>query len=162
MFTIKADYSEQLEVSAGMERVREFFAELGNFVELMPGIESIRNQAGGIKLWMVSADVPMLGSMRASFPVAQTENRPELIEWSPAPGEKSNFLRYVAEFEERGARTLVRVAQRVEMRRAQAKELHMLAGFVGEKRISAEMQRYVTQMVSTFLERARARLEAQS
>lgn len=159
MFTIKADYSEQVELKTSMDRAREFFAELRNFVELMPGIESIKNQSGGGKLWTVSADVPLLGSMRAAFPLAQTEDQPELIEWSPAPGEKSNFLRYVVEFEERGAQTLSRIALHVEMRRQQAKELHIMAGFVGEGRISAEMQKYVTGMIKTFLQRARAKLE---
>jgi carbon monoxide dehydrogenase subunit G len=159
VFTIKADCSEQLELKTSMKRAREFFAELNNFVELMPGIESIKNQAGGLKLWTVSADVPMLGSMRAAFPLAQTEDQPELIEWSPAPGEQHNFLRYLVEFEESGAGTLSRVALHVEMRRQKAKELHVLAGLVGEGRISAEMQRYVTMMVKTFLQRALARLE---
>ncbi len=160
MFTIKADYSEQVELRAGASRAREFFAELRNFVELMPGIESIRNGAGGVKIWTVSADVPMLGSMRAAFPLARTEDAASLIEWSPAPGEKSNLLRYSIEFEERVARTLVRITLRVEMRREQAKELHLLAGLVGAGRISAEMQRYVTMMLKTFLQRARARLES--
>jgi carbon monoxide dehydrogenase subunit G len=159
VFTIKADYSEQVELKTSMERAREFFAELRNFVELMPGIESIKDQAGG-KLLTVSADMPLLGSMRAAFPLAQTEDQPELIEWSPAPGEKSNFLRYVVEFEERGAQTLSRIALHVEMRRQQARELHLMAGFVGEGRISAEMQKYVTLMIKTFLQRARAKLEA--
>jgi carbon monoxide dehydrogenase subunit G len=159
VFTIKADYSEQVELKTSLARAREFFAELRNFVELMPGIESIKNGAGGVKLWMVSADVPLLGQMRAAFPLAQTEDQPVLIEWSPAPGEKGNLLRYVVEFEESGARTLSRIALHVEMRRRQAKELHLLAGFVGEGRISAEMQKYVTGMVKTFLQRARAKLE---
>ncbi len=160
MFTIKADYSERVELRTGAGRAREFFADLRNFVELMPGIEGIRNGTGATKIWTVSADVPMLGSMRAAFPVAQTENAPQLIEWSPAPGEKSNLLRYTVEFEERGPLTQVRIALRVEMRREQAKELHMLAGLVGAGRISAEMQRYVTMMLKTFLQRARARLES--
>lgn len=160
MFRIKAEYSEQLEVKTSLERAREFFSELRNFVELMPGIESITNEAEGVIRWIVRADVPMLGLMRAAFAVEQTEDRPERIEWSPAPGEKKNYLRYTAAFEERGARTLVRIAQYVEIRRQHAKELHMLAGLVGERRISAEMQKRVAEMIRTFLTRARAQLES--
>ncbi|MGB9179775.1 MAG: hypothetical protein WCB68_11070 [Pyrinomonadaceae bacterium] len=160
MFRIKAEYSEQLEMKTTLECAREFFGEVRNFVELMPGIENITREAGGIYRWMVRADVPMLGPMRAAFAVEQTENQPELIEWSPAPSENKNYLRYIAEFEERGAKTLVRIAQKVEMRRQSAKELHLLAGLVGEGRISAEMQKRVTEMIRTFLQRARAKLEA--
>ena len=159
MFKIKADYSEQVELKTSLERAREFFGELRNFVELMPGVEAIKNQAGGIKLFMVRADVPALGAMRAAFAVEQTDDSPWRVEWSPARGEKGNFLRYVAAFEERGTRTLVRIAQHVEMRRQHARELHLLAGLIGEGRISAEMQKHVTTMIKTFVQRARAKLE---
>lgn len=159
MFKIKAEHSEQVELKTSLERAREFFGELRNFVELMPGVEAIKNQAGGIKLFMVKAEVPALGAMRAAFAVEQTDDSPWRIEWSPARGEKGNFLRYVAAFEERGAKTLVRIAQHVEMRREHARELHMFAGFVGEGRISAEMQKHVATMIKTFVQGARARLE---
>ncbi len=162
MFRIKAEYSEQILVRASVDRAREFFGELRNFAELMPGIESIRREAGGVMRWMVRAEVPALGTMRAAFAVELTEDRPERLEWSPAPIENKNYLRYAAIFEPRGARaTLVRIAQHVELRRKHAKELHLLAGLVGEGRISAEMQKRVTEMIKTFLERARVRLEGQ-
>ncbi|HEX8491865.1 MAG TPA: hypothetical protein VF658_03405 [Pyrinomonadaceae bacterium] len=161
MFRIKAEYSEQVELKTSVERARKFFGELRNFAELMPGVESIRKEASGIIRWTVRADVPLLGAMRAAFAVEQTDDRPERIEWSPAPTENQNYLRYAADFEERGASaTLVRIVQRVEMRRQHARELHLLAGLAGEGRISAEMQKRVTEMVKTFLQRARAKLES--
>jgi carbon monoxide dehydrogenase subunit G len=160
MFRIRAEYSEQIEVKTSIERAREFFDNLRNVADLMPGIEAITTEAGGIKRWMVRADIPMLGAMRAAFAVEQTDNRPERIEWSPAATEKKNYMRYVATFQERGAQTLVRIVQHVEMRRQHARELHMLAGLVGESRISAEMQRRIAEMMKTFLQRARAKLEA--
>lgn len=159
MFRIRAEYSEQIEVKTSIERAREFFDNLRNVADLMPGIEGITTEAGGIKRWMVRADIPMLGAMRAAFAVEQTDNRPERIEWSPATTEKKNYMRYVATFQERGAQTLVRIVQHVEMRRQHARELHMLAGLVGESRISAEMQRRIAEMMKTFLQRARAKLE---
>lgn len=162
MFRIRAEYSEQLEVKTSIERAREFFGELRNIVDLMPGIEGIMNEAGGIKRLLVRADVPMLGSMRAAFAVEQTFESPGRIEWSPAVSEKKNYLRYVAAFEQRGARTLIRIAQHVEMRRQHARELHTLAGLVGEGRISAEMQKRIAEMIGTFLKRARTKLEVSS
>jgi carbon monoxide dehydrogenase subunit G len=161
VFRIKAEYSEQVELKTSIERARKFFGELRNFTELMPGIENIRKEASGIFRWTVRADVPLLGAMRAAFAVEQTDDTPERIEWSPAAIENQNYLRYAAVFEKRGASsTLVRIVQRVEMRREHAKELHFLAGLVGEGRISAEMQKRVTEMVKTFLQRARAKLES--
>lgn len=159
MFRIRAEYSEQFELRTSLERARAFFGELRNVVDLMPGIENIRSEAGGIKRWMVRADVPVLGAMRAAFAVELTDDSPTRLEYSPAAGETSNFLRYVAAFEERGAKTLVKIAQRVEMRRPNARDLHMLAGLVGEGRLSAEMQKRVAEMIRTFLQRARAKLE---
>lgn len=160
MFRIKAQYSEQLEFQTTIELAREFFTEWSNFVDLMPGIESIRTEASGLLRWTVRTDIGMLGSMREAFAVEQTDDRPDHVEWSPAPVEKKNYLRYAANFIERGASsTLVRITQHVEMRRQNARELHMLAGLVGANRISAEMQKRVAEMIKTFLVRARAKLE---
>jgi carbon monoxide dehydrogenase subunit G len=161
VFRIRAEYSEQLEVKTSLDRARAFFGELRNFAELMPGIENVKQEASGVIRWIVRAEMPVLGMMRAVFAVEQTDNRPERLEWSPAGSEQKNFLRYAAKFEARDAlSTLVHITQRVEMRRQHARELHLLAGFAGEHRISTEMQKRVTEMVKVFLERARAKLES--
>ncbi len=160
MFQVKAAFDEQLEIGAPLERAREFFSDLRNFTELMPGVESIRTDAGGVMRWLIRADIPVIGAIRQAFAVEQTTNAPARIEWSPAAQEKGNFLRYAAEFEQRGARTLVRIVQRVELRRQRATELHLLAGVVGASRLSAEMQKGVSDMMRTFLARARKQLEA--
>ena len=161
MFRIKASYADQLELSTTVERAREFFGELRNFADLMPGIEGIRKEAGGIIRWAVRADVPIIGAVHATFTVEKTEDSPERLEWSPARSEMKNYLRYAAAFEERGNKVLIKIVQHVELRRKQAKVLHRLAILVGEGRISAEMQKRVREMIKTFLERARVKLEAE-
>lgn len=160
MFQIKAAFDQQLEIKTTMERAREFFGDLRNFVEMMPGVERITTEANGVRRWLIRADVPVIGAIRQPFPVEQTDDRPERLEWSPAGSERKNLLRYAADFEERGASVLVRIAQRVELRREHARELHMLAGLVGASRLSAEMQKGVSEMMRVFLGRARAKLEA--
>ena len=159
MFQIKAGYDEQLEVKTTLEQAREFFADLRNFVELMPGVESIKHEAGGVARWLIRAEIPVIGAVRHAFAVEPTDDSPARIEWSPARREQGNFLRSVAAFEQRGTRVLIRIGQRVELRRQRATELHALAGLVGERRLSAELQMGVTEMMRTVLERARARLE---
>jgi hypothetical protein len=162
MFRIKASYSDQLELRTTLERAREFFGELRNFSDLMPGIEGIKKEAGGIMRWVVRAEVPVIGAVHASFTVEKTEDSPDRLEWSPARSEVKNYLRYAAAFEERGHKVLIRIAQHVELRRKNAKDLHRLAILVGEGAISAEMQKRVREMIKTFLERARVKLEGES
>lgn len=129
----------------------------------MPGVEKVTAEAGGVMRWLISAEVPLVGAMRQAFAVEQTVDSARRIEWSPAAHERKNFLRYSATFEERDdATTLVRVEQRVEIRRQHARELHLLAGLVGATRLSAEMQKGVTGMMRTFLQHARAKLEGSS
>jgi hypothetical protein len=159
MFRISAEFNEQFELTASLERVRAFFSEPRNFVGLMPNLERITNEGISIRRWLISADVPVLGRMRESFAVRQVEDKEERIEWAPAVNEKHNLLRYAAAFEQRGANILIRIAQRVEIRRERARDLHSLAGWVGESLISAEMQKRVTEMMRTFLQNARAQLE---
>ena len=162
MFRIKASYADQLELRTTIERAREFFGELRNFADLMPGIEGIRNEAGGIMRWVVRAEVPVIGAVHASFTVEKTEDSPERLEWSPAPSEMKNYLRYAAAFEERGHKVLIKIVQHVELRRKHAKDLHRFAILVGESAISAEMQKRVREMIKTFLERARVKLEGEA
>jgi len=159
VFHIKAAFEEKLEIKTTIERARAFFGDVGNFVNLMPGVESIREEAGGVMRWLIRAEVPVIGAIRQAFTVEQTLNHPQSIEWSPAAEERNNLLRYAAQFEERGTRVLIRIVQRVELRRQKATELHMLAGLVGESRLSAEMQKGVSEMMRTFLQRARTTLE---
>lgn len=73
-----------------------------------------------------------------------------------------NYLRYAAAFEERGHKVLIRIAQHVELRRNQAKDLHRFAALVGESAISAEMQKRVKEMIKVFLQRAQAKLEGET
>ena len=127
MFRIKAEYSEQLELNISLDRAREFFGELKNFVDLMPGIENIKSEASGVARWIVRTDVPVIGCMRANFAVELTEDSPDRIEWSPASGEKKNYLRYAASFVERSATSTLSHTAASEMRRAQARR-HLLAG----------------------------------
>jgi hypothetical protein len=73
-----------------------------------------------------------------------------------------NYLRYAAAFEERGQKVLIRIVQHVELRRQHAKDLHRFAVLLGEGAISAEMQKRVRDMIKTFLERARVKLEGEN
>ena len=162
MFRIKASYADQMELRTTLERAREFFGEMRNFADLMPGIEGIRKEAGGIMRWIVRAEVPVIGAVHASFTVEKTEDQPDRLEWSPARSEMKNYLRYAAAFEERGQKVLIRIVQQVELRRQHAKDLHRFAVLLGEGAISAEMQKRVRDMIKTFLERARVKLEGEN
>src|SRR5882762_987125 len=162
MFRIKASYTGQLELKTTLERAREFFGELRNFADLMPGIEGIRSESSGIVRWLVRAEVPVIGSVQASFAVRKTEDRPERLEWSPAGTEMKNYLRYAAAFEMRGHNVLIKISQHVELRRPHARDLHTLAALIGEGAISSELQKRITEMIKTFLERAQDKLEGES
>ena len=107
MFRIKASYADQMELRTTIEKAREFFGELRNFADLMPGIEGIRKEAGGIMRWAVRAEVPVIGAVHATFTVEKTEDTPDRLEWSPARSEMKNYLRYAAAFEERGQKVLI-------------------------------------------------------
>lgn len=160
MFTIRAAYSDKVEIKTSLEKVNAFFADIKNFVELMPGVESIRTDGSGVTHWKIRADIPLIGEMKQSFAVNLTEKSEERIEWSPVAGERENFLRYAADFIEKEAnQTLVQFSQTVEMRRASARELHLLAGLAGESAISREMSKRVAEMIKIFVRRARERLE---
>ena len=162
MFTIKAGFSDKFEVKTGVEKVREFFGENRNIVEMMDGVESIHTDNKGVTHWKIFAEVPLILSLRVSFPVELAEKTDERIEWIPARGETQNFLKYSADiFEMDEDLTMVQLMQSVEIRRKSARELHPLAGLAGETLISNEMNRRITEMVGKFIRKAQSRLENQ-
>lgn len=160
MFTVKAGYSDDIEVKTSIEKVREFFADVNNFASLMPGIASIHTDAKGVAHWKIEADIPVVGQMVQKFSVELAENNEERIEWFPVSVETQNFLRYSADFLEKAKNTtLVHFSQMVELRRKSARDLHMLAGLAGESIISNEMTKKITEMIRVFITRAKERLE---
>lgn len=160
MFTIRANYHDTVEVKTSLEKVRQFFTDIRNFVEMMPSVEAIHTDANGIAHWKIRADVPMVGSFTQKFAVQLIENHEDRIEWLPALGETQNLLRYGAEFMEKAKDlTLVRFSQNIEMRRKTARDLHLLAGLAGESVISNEMTKSLAEMMKTFVRKAKAKLE---
>src|SRR4026207_1098137 len=101
MFTVKAGYSDNIEVRSSADRVREFFVDLRNFADLMPGIMSIHTDAKGVAHWKIEADIPLVGPRRTKFATELTENSDQRVEWFPATVETQNLLRFSAEFLEK-------------------------------------------------------------
>ncbi len=158
MFRVKASFKDELEINAPLEQVRQFFCDLNNFVELMPGIESIHREPGGVARWNIGTDAP-IGRVRFSFPVRQTDNRRDSIEWLPAESEDGNLLRYAVSFKAHGGKTLVRIVQHLELRRRRARNLHPALALIGEGPVNVETRKRVTEAIETFLARAREKLE---
>ena len=77
MFTIKAGYSDKVEVQTNIEKVREFFSDISNFAELMPGTAGIHMDAKGVAHWKIEADIPLVGQMIQKFAVHMSENSAE-------------------------------------------------------------------------------------
>jgi carbon monoxide dehydrogenase subunit G len=160
MFTVRAGFTDKIEVETSIERVREFFLDIRNFVDLMPGITSIHTDAKGIAHWKIQAEIPLVGQMMEKFAVILAEDSPERIEWFPLAAETQNFLRYSADFLTKARdRTVIQFSQMVELRRKSARELHYLAGLAGESLISNEMAKKVQEMIRVFIQRAKEKLE---
>ena len=162
MFTVKAGYSDDIEVKSSAEKVREFFLNPKNFADLMPGVLSIHKDAKGVTHWKIEAEIPYVGSMLTKFMVHLAEDSEERVEWFPLQAESQNFLRFSADFFEKARDvTLVHFTQMVELRRKSARDLHMLAAVAGESVISSELSKKVQEMIKVFIQRAKERLEEQ-
>ena len=160
MFTIKAGYSDNFEVKTNVERVREFFSDIRNVADLMPGIASIHTDAKGVAHWKIEANIPVVGQIMQKFAVELTEDSQERIEWFPVALETQNFLRFSADFLEKAKNvTQIHFSQMVELRRKSARELHYLAGLAGESLISSELSKKVSEMIKIFIQRAKERME---
>jgi carbon monoxide dehydrogenase subunit G len=161
MFTIKAGFTDKIEIKTSIDKVREFFLDIKNFADLMPGVSSIHTDAKGIAHWKIQAEVPHVGPMVEKFAVELAENSDERVEWFPLREETQNFLRYSADFLSKARdTTVIQFSQMVELRRRSSRELHMLAGLAGESLISSELSKKVQEMIKVFIQRAKERLES--
>jgi carbon monoxide dehydrogenase subunit G len=161
MFTIRAGFTDKVEIKTSIDKVREFFLDIKNFADLMPGVASIHTDAKGIAHWKIQAEVPLVGPMTQKFAVELAENSEERVEWFPLREETQNFLRYSADFLSKARdTTVIQFSQMVELRRRSARELHMLAGLAGEGLISSELAKKVQEMIKVFIQRAKERLES--
>jgi carbon monoxide dehydrogenase subunit G len=158
MFRLKSSFKADLEIKAPLARIREFFSDLTNFTDMLAGVESIRRELGGIARWTIATDTPV-GHIRFSFPVRETSPHLDTIEWSPAPNENENLLRYSLSFEEQKAATMIHVSQQVELRRDRARDLHPGVGLMGETRLSNALQRRINEAIQNFLIRVKEKLE---
>src|SRR6266496_562917 len=161
MFRVKSSFKTELEIKAPLTRVRAFFADLRNFPELLPGVENIRHESGGVTRWTIATDTPV-GRVRLSLPVRETSPHADTVEWSPALNETQNLLRYSVKFEERKGATLVDISQQVELRRKRAWDLHPGVGLMGEARLSSALQRRINEAIEDFLVRVKEKLETVS
>ena len=161
MFHVKSSFKTRLEIKAPLSKVRDFFADLSNFSELLGGVESIRREPGGVARWTIATDTPV-GRVRLSLPVRETSPHVDTIEWSPALNEAQNLLRYSLKFEEQKDATLLHVSQQVELRRKRAWDLHPGVGLMGEARLSSALQRRINEAIEGFLVRVKEKLEAGS
>jgi carbon monoxide dehydrogenase subunit G len=160
MFTIKAGYSDNIVVKSSADKVREFFLDVTNIAELMPGIQQIHTDAKGVAHWRIQAEIPFVGPMLQKFAVELAEDTEDRVEWSPVRTEAENFLRYSADFIQKAKDvTVVHFSQMVELRRRSARDLHYLAGLAGETLISNEMSKRIGEMIRVFIDRAKERLE---
>jgi|SRR3954466_12161955 carbon monoxide dehydrogenase subunit G len=161
MFTIRAGFTDKIEIQTSVDKVREFFLDIRNFADLMPGIASVHTDAKGIAHWKIQAEIPHVGQMSERFEVILAENSEDRVEWFPLREETQNFLRYSADFLSKARdTTVIQFSQMVELRRKSARELHMLAGLAGESLISSELSKKVQEMIKVFIQRAKERLES--
>ena len=160
MFRIKSSFKEKIEIKAPLPVVRNFFSQLTNFTDMLPGVESIRRETAGVMRWTIATDTPV-GNVRFSFPVRETSPNVNTIEWSPALNEDQNLLRYSLRLEELKGATVVDVSQQVELRRKRAWELHPGVALMGETRLTNALSKRINAAIEDFLVRVKEKLEAE-
>ena len=158
MFRVRSSFKGKIEVNAPLEAVKKYFSNLTNFTEMLGGVEPIRREVGGIVRWTIATETPV-GHVRFTFPVRETSPHGEVIEWSPAPNERENLLRYCLKMKETNRTTTVDVTHQVELRRTRAWELHPGVGLMTEARLSNALQRRINEAIEDFLQRVKEKLE---
>jgi carbon monoxide dehydrogenase subunit G len=163
MFTIRAAYSDRVEIKTGLRRANEFFTDIKNFVELMPGVESIHTDGKAATHWKIRARDSFyrrnaaefygraFGKKRRAYRMVARRRRE-----TKSSALRGGFRRKECESDRRAVFANGRDAAQFRQRFALAR------GTGGESIISGEMSKRVAEMIKTFVRRARERLEEAS
>jgi hypothetical protein len=154
MFIIKSNVTETFEVQSTLSEAQKFFSETSNYVESMPNVESVHTDGQGVIRWNIAVEVKGIGRWKMPFTVDFLTTY-DAVEWFPSPLEKQNYLRLVVGLIQKNDDIIAaKITINLEIRRSIASDLHMLAGFAGERKIGAEVDSEVKIMLKTFGKRA--------
>lgn len=151
-FTVSASVQKSIVFNSKIDKVSSYMKDLNIYKRNFPGIVSV-NKLGGIESqWTYEVDAPLSSPMRMSFILVEksaTDYDVVFESKNPIPDyfKCSASLKEIAD-----NKTKMVISIKISMTRESGSDVHFLAPILGEKFISKEMKKQITENLGIFLE----------
>lgn len=154
-FTVSAEVTRSAVYSADLNKVSEYFKNISVYQKNFPGIISVKRLSGNESQWTYEIKAPMASPVRMPFVLvekAATEDYMVFESKNPYPDYFKCTAKLITLSENE---TRISITISLKMVRENATDVHFMAPILGEKFISKEMKKDITEDLTTFLARCK-------
>lgn len=159
--TAKADFTVSAEVTQGavfktsLTKLSEYFKNIKIYEKYFPGIISVRDFGNKESEWVYEIDAPLSSAVRMPFTLVEKIASEDYIVYETKNSTK-DFFRCTARLVSMGENeTRISISIKIKMVRDNASDVHFMAPILGEKFISKEMKKDLSEALATFLSKCK-------
>lgn len=159
--TAKAEFTVSAEVTNGavfkttMANLSEYFKNIKIYERFFPGIISVKDLGNKESEWVYEIDAPLASPVRMPFILVEKVSSEDYIVFE-TKNKTPDFFRCTARLVSMGENeTRISISIKIKMVRDSGGDVHFMAPLLGEKFISKEMKKDLSEALSTFLSKCK-------
>jgi hypothetical protein len=159
--TVKAEFTVSAEVTNGavfktsLANLSEYFKNIKIYEKYFPGIISVKELGNKESEWVYEIDAPLASPVRMPFTLYEKVSSEDYIVFE-TKNKTPDFFRCTARLVSMGENeTRISISIKIKMVRDSGGDVHFMAPILGEKFISKEMKKDLSEALSTFLSKCK-------
>lgn len=158
-FTVSANVKKSIVFDLEINKVSEYMKDISVFKKNFPGIISVKKTGEKESEWTYEVDAPLSSPMRMTFLLVEKSNSENDIVYE-SKNPKPDYFRCNAVLKEAvNNTTKMSVSIKISMSRESGNDVHFLAPILGEKFISKQMKKQISENLGIFLNNCKRELK---
>ena len=158
-FPVSASVKKSMVFDVKINKVSEFMKDISVFKKNFPGIISVDKKGEKESEWTYEVDAPLSSPMRMTFLLVERSNSENDIVYE-SKNPKPDYFRCNAVLKEAvNNTTKMSVSIKISMSRESGSDVHFLAPILGEKFISKQMKKQISENLGVFLNNCKIELK---
>jgi hypothetical protein len=154
-FTVSAEVTRSAVFKAEMKTVADYFRNVKVFEKNFPGVISVQELGGGESKWVYEVDAPLSSPVRMPFILKEVVSTDDYIVFETKKSEPDYFRSSARIITLGENETRLSITIKIKMVRESGSDVHFMAPLLGEKFISKEMKKDITEALETFLSKCK-------
>ncbi len=154
-FTVSAEVTNGAVFKTSLSKLSEYFKNIKIYEKYFPGIISVKDFGNKESEWVYEVDAPLSSPVKMAFTLSEKVSSEDYIVYE-TKNSTSDYFRCTARLVSMGENeTRISISIKIKMVRESASDVHFMAPILGEKFISKEMKKDLSEALSTFLSRCK-------